>query len=131
VNLSTEDRLDILELVVRADNAATTRDVDTYVALFTQDGVLDGEKGKHCGREALAVAVVPVWASEGTKSSHLTLNTVIDPAPDRPGEATATSTLLILDPGPPVVVLSVTSIVQSVIKTEGSWLIARRTVASA
>jgi hypothetical protein len=99
VTLSTGDRLDILELLARADNAATRRDVRTYVALFAEDGVLDGEKGEHGGRRALADAVGPVWASEGDSSVHLTLNAIIDALPGQPHGATATPTLMIVDPG--------------------------------
>jgi ketosteroid isomerase-like protein len=43
--LTTTDRLDILEIVARADSAATRRDADAYVSLFTDDAVLDGESG--------------------------------------------------------------------------------------
>ena len=128
MKLSTGDRLDILDLLARADNAATRRDALAYVALFAEDGVLDGEKGEHRGREALTDAVGPVWASEGTSSVHLTLNAVIDAPPNEPRGANATSTLMIVNPGPPVVVHSMSTIVQEVVKIGGTWYIARRTV---
>jgi hypothetical protein len=130
VTLSSDDRLDILELLARADNAATRRDTAAYVALFAEDGILDGEKGEHRGRQALTDAVDPVWASEGPTSVHLTLNAVIDPVPGRPGQAIATSTLIIIDPGPPPAVRNVSTIVQQVVKTGPTWLVARRTVSS-
>jgi hypothetical protein len=128
VTLSTGDRLDILELLARADSAATRRDAHTYVALFAEDGILDGEKGEHRGRRALADAVGPVWASEGASSVHLTLNAVIDQLPSEPQGATATSTLMIVDPGPPVAIRSMSTIVQEVVKIADRWYIARRTV---
>jgi ketosteroid isomerase-like protein len=131
VTLSTDDRLDILELLARADNAATRRDAITYVALFAEDGILHGEKGEHRGRRALFDAVGAVWASEGTSSVHLTLNAVIDAIPGDIESAAASSTLMIADPGPPVVVRSVSAIVQEVQKIDGRWYIARRTVSSA
>jgi hypothetical protein len=130
VTLSAGDRLDILELLARADNAATQRNAAAYLALFAEDGVLDGEKGEHRGRPALAEAVVRVWATERVASIHLTLNAVIDSSPGRPDRATATSALIILNPGPPPVVLNVSTIVQWVVKTGLTWLIARRTVAN-
>jgi hypothetical protein len=130
VTLSTGDRLDILELLARADNAATRRDAHSYVALFAEDGVLDGQKGEYRGRQALADAVGSVWASESRSSVHLTLNAVIDPQPSEPEAATATSTLMIVDPGPPVAVRSMSTIVQEVVKISGCWYIARRTVGS-
>jgi hypothetical protein len=130
VTLSADDRLDILELLARADSAATRRDVAAYVACFTEDGVLDGEKGEHRGRGALADAVGLVWASEGVASVHLTLNAVIEPVLGRPDQATATSALIIVDPGPPFVMQNVSTIVQHVVKTGPTWRIARRTVSS-
>jgi ketosteroid isomerase-like protein len=130
VTLSADDRLAILELLARADNAATSRDAETYVALFTDDAVLDGDKGEHRGRQALTDAVGPVWASEGDTSVHLTLNAVIDQQPGDPDRATATSVLVIVNPGPPVVVRNVSTIVQHVVRSGSTWRIARRSVAS-
>src|SRR5580704_3690339 len=40
VTLSDADRLAILDLITRADEAASRRDADGYVALFTEDAVL-------------------------------------------------------------------------------------------
>jgi hypothetical protein len=128
VSLSNEDRLDILELLSRADNAASRRDTAAYVALFNGDGILDGEKGEHRGREALAEAVDVVWASEGPASVHLTLNAVIDTVDGHPDRATAISTLLIIDPGRPPSLRSLSGIVQHLQKTGTRWLIARRSV---
>jgi hypothetical protein len=131
VTLTTEDRLDILELLARADNAATRRDAHTYVALFAEDGVLDGEKGEYRGRRELFDAVGRVWASEGVSSVHLTLNAVIDALPGETQGAVTSSTLMIADPGPPAAVRSVSAIVQQVLKIGGRWYIARRTVGGA
>ena len=36
MTLSVEDRLDILELLARADDAASARDADAYVTLFSE-----------------------------------------------------------------------------------------------
>jgi hypothetical protein len=130
LTLSTADRLDLLELLARADNAASRRDVAGYVALFTDDAVLDGDKGDHHGKKALSEAVARVWSSEGPDTVHLTLNAVIDPVEGYPGRATATSALLIIDPGPPPIVRNMSSIVQHLEKTGTLWRIARRSVAS-
>jgi hypothetical protein len=130
VTLSAEDRLDVLELLFRADNAASGRDAAAYVDLFTEDGILDGAKGEHRGHDALHDAVTFVWASEGPISVHLTLNAVIDPVDGHPNRATATSTLLIIDPGPPPKLTSLSRIVQHLEKTGTRWQIARRSVTS-
>jgi ketosteroid isomerase-like protein len=130
VTLATVDRLDILELLARADNAATRRDIPAYVSLFTDDAVLDGEKGEHRGRQALSETVGSVWTAEGPSSVHVTLNAVIDDVPDRSEQATATSALLIIAPGPPPTLRSISTIVQHLEKTATGWRIARRTIAS-
>ena len=128
VTLSIDDRLEVFDLLARADNAATRRDVETYVALFTDDGVLDGEKGEHRGRSELADAVAKVWATEAANSFHLTLNIVIDDVADDKRSATATSALLVVAAGPPPTVLSVSTIIQRLEQVGTAWRIARRTV---
>jgi ketosteroid isomerase-like protein len=126
MTLSAADRLEILEVITRADSAASRRDADAYVALFTEDAVLDGEQGRHAGREALRASVGPVWAAEGRASLHLTLNPVVE----EHGEAgaVARSVLLIVDPGPPLALRTAALITQTLRRTGGSWRISRRTV---
>ncbi len=64
VSLSAADRLDILDLIGRADAYATRRDAVAYASLFTEDAVLDGAQGVHPAAE-LRSAVGPIWAAEG------------------------------------------------------------------
>jgi hypothetical protein len=96
--------------------------------LFTEDGVLDAKMGDHRGRAALTEAVEQVWRSEGKKSYHLTLNVVIDDVAENGEGATATSALLVVDPGPPPTLLSVSTIIQRLEKLSEGWRISRRTV---
>jgi uncharacterized protein (TIGR02246 family) len=130
VTLSDTDRLAILDVVTRADDAASRRDADGYVALFTPDAVLDGTQGRHAGREALRASVGPIWAAEGPATLHLTLNPVVEPGP-RDGQAVARSVLLIIDPAQPPAIRSAAMITQELRRTAGSWRIVRRTVAPA
>jgi ketosteroid isomerase-like protein len=130
MTLSVADRLDILDLLIRADSAATRRDVDAYVACFTDDAVLDGSKGEYRGKNRLRQPVGPIWESEGTTSVHLTLNPLVESADDAPDVAIAQSMLLILKDESPTSVHSVSSIVQHVVKRGTVWLIARRSVHS-
>ena len=69
VTLSAADHLAILDVVTRADEAASRRDPDGYVVLFTPDAVLDGAQGRYAGREALRASVGPIWAAEGDRKS--------------------------------------------------------------
>jgi ketosteroid isomerase-like protein len=128
MTLSVADRLDILDLLTRADDAATRRDVDAYVACFTDDAVLDGSQGEHRGKDLLRQSVRPIWESEGTASAHLTLNPLVEPVDSAPDQAIAKSMLLILRDGSPTSIRSVSSIEQHFVKRGAVWLIARRSV---
>jgi ketosteroid isomerase-like protein len=127
VTLSAADRLDILDVVGRADAAAARRDVGAYAALFTDDAVLDGSQGRHLAA-ALRASVGPIWAGEGPQSLHLTLNPVIDPG-DGPDEAVVHSVLLIVSPGQPITIRTAANITQVLRRTGSRWLIRERTVA--
>jgi hypothetical protein len=130
MTLSTADQLTIIDVVHRADEAASRRDADAYVALFTADALLDGAQGSHSGREALHAAVGPVWAAEGPATLHLTLNPVIEPG-EHDGTATVRSVLLIVSPAPPPAIQS-TALIRQELRLDGSsWRIARRTVTAA
>jgi uncharacterized protein (TIGR02246 family) len=125
VTLSAADRLAILEVITRADEAASRRDADGYVELFTEDAVLDGTQGRHAGREALRSGVGAVWAAEGPATLHLTLNPVVE---DDGGEAVVRSVMLIIDPVPPVTIRATAAITQRLRRDAGRWRISRRTV---
>jgi hypothetical protein len=126
MTLSATDRLDILDLIGRADAAATRRDADAYAGLFTADAVLDGSQGVHPA-STLRSSVGPIWAAEGPATLHLTLNPVVDPGAG-PDEAVVSSILLIVDPAPPVAIRTAALITQTVRRTGGTWRITRRTV---
>jgi uncharacterized protein (TIGR02246 family) len=126
MTLSPADRLEILDVITRADRAASDRDADAYVQLFTQDAVLDGTQGRHAGRDALRASVGPVWAAEGPATLHLTLNPVVEPHEQG---AITRSYLLIIDPAAPITIRTIAAITQTLIQQNGLWLIASRTVA--
>jgi len=129
MTLSVADRLEILDVITRADQAASDRDAEAYVQLFTVDAVLDGAQGRHAGREALQAAVGPVWAAEGPATLHLTLNPVIEDVDDDSGRRAAVrSVLLIIAPGPPATIHTAAPITQILVQRNGSWNISRRTV---
>jgi uncharacterized protein (TIGR02246 family) len=129
MTLSAADRLEILDVITRADQAASDRDAEAYVRLFTADAVLDGAQGRHAGREALQAAVGPVWAAEGPATLHLTLNPVIDELDDDRGRRVVVrSVLLIIAPGSPATIHTAAPITQILVRRNGSWNIDRRTV---
>jgi hypothetical protein len=122
MTLSAADQLAILAVITRADEAASRRDADGYVELFTEDAVLDGTQGLARGP--------PGAAFSGPATLHLTLNPVVEPGPSD-DQATVRSVLLIIDPAAPPALRTAAAITQELRRTEGSWRITRRTVAPA
>ncbi|KQO07571.1 hypothetical protein ASF06_13345 [Agreia sp. Leaf244] len=121
-----DDEHRIAEVVRRADELATARDVDGYLALTTPDMVLDGTQGTASGRDDVRSAIGMIWAAEPAGTRHLTSDIAVTFSDD--GTATARSTLSLVVRGHDDEVLAVATITQTLRKTEGKWLIARRTV---
>jgi uncharacterized protein (TIGR02246 family) len=125
MSLTALDAFAILQLVTRADACASARDADGYVALFTEDALMDGDQGAVGGREALRTAVARVWASEPAGTLHLALNAVIDETTPEP---TVTSVLLLLTPGQPTRPVQAADIRQVFRQTPNGWKIHSRTI---
>jgi SnoaL-like protein len=131
MSLAVSDRLDILDVLARADNAASSRDRDAYVELFTDDVILDGDQGIHVGKETLREAVGPIWAREGTASLHLTLNPTIEIVGSSSEEVIAHSVLLIVQPSATAQIRTAAIITQRLRRIGGFWRIGHRTVKTA
>jgi hypothetical protein len=131
VSLAVSDRLDILDVLARADNAASRRDRDAYVELFTDDVVLDGDQGLHVGKETLRQAVGPIWAGEGTATLHLTLNPTLEMAGSSSDEVIAHSVLLIVQPDATPQIRTAAIITQRLRRVGAFWRISHRTVKTA
>ena len=125
MSLAPSDCLAILQLATRADACATARDADSYIALFTDDAVMDGDQGTVRGRDALRTAVARVWAAEPPGTLHLTLNALIDETSTEPA---VTSVLLLVTPGHPMVLAGCADIRQVVQQTATGWKIRSRTI---
>jgi ketosteroid isomerase-like protein len=126
--LSPTDRLDIADLVVRADSMVTRRDADGYAALFTSDAVLVGAEGVYEGSEELRSDVVPIWIGEGEVSLHLSLNVEVHEVQGNLNTATANSVLVILAGDSATTIRSVSLIEQEFVRDDETWKISRRTV---
>ena len=128
MTLSAADRLDILDLITRADAAAGARDAAAYLALFTDEAALDGDQGTYHGREALRRGLAQVWGAEPAGTLHLTLNPVIDADPVSSAAAVARSVLLIIGPGAPPALAAAAHITQYVRRGADGWRITRPSV---
>jgi SnoaL-like domain len=128
MTLSASDRMEIVDLVTRADAMATRRDADGYVGLFTDDPILDGAEGTHRGTESLRDDVGAIWRSEGDVSVHLTLNVEVQELEDQIDLASANSVLVILGDAGATTIRSVSLIEQIIVRNGGVWRISRRSV---
>jgi uncharacterized protein (TIGR02246 family) len=125
VTLEASDSLEILQLIARADARATARDAEGYVALFTEDAVMEGAMGSASGRDELAVAVAGVWDGEVPGTLHLTLNAIIEESVPEPS---VVSTLLLITPLSSSPVAGTAEVRQRVRRTSSGWRISSRTI---
>lgn len=121
-DLTDADRQQIIDVVRRADELATAHDVQGYLALTTPDMELDGAQGTASGHADLGAAIAKIWAAEPAGTRHITGDIAITPGED--ATAIAHSTMTLVNSNSEVAV----SITQLLRKTDGAWLIARRTV---
>jgi ketosteroid isomerase-like protein len=126
MTLEPADSLEILQLVARVDACASARDAMGYVALFTDDAVMDGDMGQANAQE-LSETISRVWAAEPPGTLHLTLNAVIEESGPQP---TVASTLLLLTPASSSPMLGSASVRQTVRKTPAGWRVAARTIST-
>ena len=123
MTLEASDSLEILQLIARADARATARDAEGYVALFTEDAVMEGAMGSARGRDALAAAVARVWDGEAPGTLHLTLNAIIEESVPEPS---VVSTLLLITPLSSSPVAGTAQVRQRVRRTSPGWRISSR-----
>jgi uncharacterized protein (TIGR02246 family) len=125
VTLTAAESLEIMQLVARADDCATSRDAEGYALLFTADGAMTGGMGSATGRDALRDAVAAVWAKEPERTLHLTLNVTID---DSGTDPVVTSVMLMVTREAAPRVLGSAIVRQVVRLTPEGWRIASRQI---
>jgi hypothetical protein len=125
--LSADDRLTILDLVSRADDFASARDVDGYLSLFTPDASIGGLEGAYTGADRIRAGVVEVWSREPAGTHHLSCTVSIATVDDE--TATANFTLLLVAGTPPTLVALV-RVSQHFVRSGAGWLIAGRQIDS-
>jgi ketosteroid isomerase-like protein len=127
MSLNAADRLEILELANRYNDAVDSHDPEAWVATFAPDGAVDSPFGQPRGTEGLRAWITAVigMLSEGTR--HLTLGAIVDEGPEE-GTATMRSSYLVFgrDKAPPT--LGATGgYVDRLRKIDGRWRFIHRT----
>ena len=125
MTLDAADSVEILQLVTTADVCATARDAEAYVALFTEDAVMEGAMGDAHGRAAIGETVARVWAGEPPGTLHLTLNAVIDASGSEPS---VDSVMLMVASGAAPAIVGSAKVRQVITRRPEGWRISRRTI---
>ena len=124
--LSTDDRLEILDLIARYNRLADERDVEGTVALYTEDGFIDGDFKTGPGPAGLRADLPGIFAMEGTLKRHISTNHLITGDTDR---ATVRSMLLVVEGETLPGVGATADITDELLKVNGQWKLAHHHVA--
>jgi uncharacterized protein (TIGR02246 family) len=125
LTLTADDRFSILDVIARYNRAADERDVEATVALYTEDGYIDGDFSTARGREGLRADLPGIFEMEGTLKRHVTTNHIIEGDGDT---ATVRSMLVVLE-GETAPAVGATSVIADELrKVDGRWLVARHHV---
>ncbi|WP_283679617.1 nuclear transport factor 2 family protein [Lentilactobacillus sp. Marseille-Q4993] len=85
----------IVKLMIDADSAATDRNVDRYLELFTDDATIYGEVGHSDDSENLRAFINATWQNEPKGTVHICANPLVDEISG--DEATARSVLVLIN----------------------------------
>ncbi|WP_057895148.1 nuclear transport factor 2 family protein [Lacticaseibacillus brantae] len=119
-----DDQFAIMQLITQADQLAGQKDAKGYVALFAEDGAIEGTQGQATGHEALMEMVQRVWQQEG-QTLHLTSSVVIQSL--TANTATATSILVIVEVTSRQIV-SLAQVTHQLEQIKGQWLFTKRSI---
>ncbi len=120
--LKAEDRLEIMDLVARYNRAADEKDVETTLAEYADDGVIEGFYSTGRGKEAMRQDLPAVFEAEGTLKRHLAPNLRI--SGDR--DVAEVSYVLLVVEGEERPAVGATALIHDELrKVEGRWLVTR------
>jgi len=129
--LSTEDRLDVMDLVARYAECVDSGDAVGYAALFTPDGVVEHSAGSVRGRAEIQAWVEGLVREDrvgkASKLKHIMGLPVIRGDGDRATARTYVTIPRHMDSGEIVIRLAGTYF-DDCVKLNGAWLIAKRVI---
>lgn len=117
------DKVEIVEVLARFDLAVDSADIEAYVALFTENAVLETNGTTARGHEALrALFVEETTLARGRR--HLSLNPVV--LSTEGDSATATSYLVVIEAEKAPAVVASGVFFDTLQRVDGRWKLARR-----
>ena len=123
--VSTEDKLQIHEVLARMDHAVDAGAWDVYVSNFTEDGVLEsGWTPPVQGRDAIRRWLVENEAGTSGKR-HVATNVTLDPLDDG---VRATSYLTVIEREDIPKVVATAVIIDDLSQVDGAWKVRRHEV---
>ena len=130
MNPTPDDRFAILDLIAAYNFAADAKDVEATVALYTEDGVIEGDMSTPPGHAGLRAGLPDIFASEPGLKRHLANNVEFLSVDDATGEVEVRYILLVMEAS--LVAMSIaTSVVTDRFRRvgEGTWKVAHHHIA--
>jgi uncharacterized protein (TIGR02246 family) len=129
--LSTQDRLDIMDLVARYAECVDSGDAEGYAKLFTPDGVVEHSAGSVAGHEEIRSWVATLAKDDrvgkNSRLKHIMGLPVIRGDGERATARTYVTIPRHMDSGEIVIRLAGTYFDECV-KQDGAWLFAKRVI---
>lgn len=120
--LSTQDKLELTELVAGYSLASDRKDVAGHMAYYTEDGFIDGDMTTSKKNENMAEDLAGIFAMEGTLKRHLAMNFMF--AGDE-NKAIVDYLLLVIE-GETMPAVMATSVIQDeMVKVDDEWKVKR------
>ena len=123
--VTTDDRLQITELIMQVNQAFDAVDIPRFLECFVEDGSMIGPRQTATGHAELAQWVEQTVSRPPHR--HFTTNVVISPDPDAPDRATIRSHWLYVEYRDGAVVADGMGVYEDeVIRTASRWRVKRR-----
>lgn len=124
MTLTPQDRFDILDLIARYNRAADDRDVEGTLAVYSDDGAIEGDFQAGPG-SSFRDALMAIFESEGTLKRHVSVNHAFHEVAD----GVAVQSLLVVVEGESAPAVVATATVRDQFRREqGLWKLHRHHV---
>ena len=128
MSLTADERFALLDVIARYNLAADQKDVEATLALYTDDGHIDGDMTTGRGKDAMREDLPRIFQAEVTLKRHIATNVRFG-EPTASGEVQVGYVLLVMEAGA-VPAAVATSLVTDTFRRDGdTWKVAHHHVA--